>query len=140
YVPDAGRDKIEMFRRAPDGALTRLGCIADNDSATACAQTTDGLDAALDLVISRDGADVYVTGIDDDAVVHMHRDAGGLLTPVDCIDDDDTGPEPCAQSTGGLDRVEGIAISPDGKSVYTSSDGDHAVARFNRASDGALTP
>jgi 6-phosphogluconolactonase (cycloisomerase 2 family) len=39
----------------------------------------------------------------------------------------------------GLDGARGVAVSPDGLSVYAVSQDDDAVTRFNRAADGSLT-
>jgi DNA-binding beta-propeller fold protein YncE len=66
--------------------------------------------------------------------------AVGDLTPIGCIDDEDSGPDTCAATGDGLDRPEAVAVSPDGKSVYTVSSDDEAIARFQRnLSTGALT-
>ena len=65
----------------------------------------------------------------------------GDLTPEGCIDDNDTGADTCAQSADGMRTTSGIAVSPDGKSVYTASQDDSAIARFDRdPNTGALTP
>ena len=57
------------------------------------------------------------------------------------MDDNDTGPDTCAESTDGLSGARGLAVSPDGKSVYVGSQSDDAVVRFDRDPvTGALTP
>jgi sugar lactone lactonase YvrE len=67
--------------------------------------------------------------------------ATGALTPKGCVDDNDTGTDNCGPSTNGLARVNTLAISPDGKSVYAASEEDDAIVRFKRnARSGALTP
>jgi DNA-binding beta-propeller fold protein YncE len=66
--------------------------------------------------------------------------AVGDLTPIGCIDDEDSGPDTCAATGDGLERPEAVAVSPDGRSVYTVSSDDEAIARFQRnLSTGALT-
>src|SRR6266550_8670863 len=66
--------------------------------------------------------------------------ASGDLTPLGCIDDEDSGAGTCATTGDGLDNARAVAVSPDGKSVYTISDGDNAIARFHRnVTTGALT-
>ena len=64
----------------------------------------------------------------------------GTLTPRGCIDDNDTGGDNCAKSTDGLAAASAIATSPDGKSVYVVSEGEGALAAFQRVKSGALTP
>jgi DNA-binding beta-propeller fold protein YncE len=44
----------------------------------------------------------------------------------------ETGSGPCADGHG-LNGPFGVAVSPDGKSVYVASNVSDAVARFNRA-------
>ena len=58
--------------------------------------------------------------------------ATGALTPKGCVDDNDTGTDNCGPSTNGLARVNTLAISPDGKSVYAASETDDAIVRFKR--------
>ncbi len=67
--------------------------------------------------------------------------ATGDLTVRPCLDDNDSGPDVCPQSTDGLGGSNDLAVSPDGKSVYVVSSVDHAIVRFNRnTTTGALTP
>ena len=144
YVTADADDAVARFKRDPaSGALTPKGCIQDNDSGTdGCAQTTDGLDGAHSVVISPDGRWVYVTSEYDDAIVRFKRSTRtGALTPIDCVDDNDTGADDCSQSTDGLGRSHQIAMSPDGKSLYAASIDDGAVVRFKRkTTNGVLVP
>ena len=141
-------------RGAPAGALTPKGCIDDNDTATdpdqgedTCALSANGMHGAKGVVATGDGKSVYVVSGEDDAIVRFKRSRRtGALTPRGCIDDNDTGTDPeqgpdnCAKSANGLDGLEAIAASPDGKSLYTVS-GEDAVARFKRNTrTGALKP
>ena len=45
----------------------------------------------------------------------------------------------CGTATQGLDSARGVAVSPDGKSVYAVANGDQAIVTFDRATDGALS-
>ncbi len=126
--------------------LTPLGCIDDNDAPDgpdACAATTNGMDQPDSLAISPDGADVYVATKADDAVVQIRRDTTtGLLTIANCVDDNDApdGPDTCASTTDGMDNTQDVAVSPDGKNVYTVSRDDDAIVTFNRSlTSGALS-
>src|SRR5213594_1845425 len=125
---------ISAVAYAATGDLTPQGCIDDNDTgADDCAQSADGLQRPEKLVISPDGNTVYAVGDDDDAVAILARDAGtGALTPVGCVDDNDTGADSCAQTADGLAGAHAVTVSPDGKSVYVAADVDDALTRFKR--------
>jgi 6-phosphogluconolactonase (cycloisomerase 2 family) len=141
YVAADVDDALARFKRNPaTGELTPKGCIQDNDSATdSCAQSTDGLDGAHSIVVSHDGRWVYVASEYDEAIVRFKRSTRtGALTPIDCVDDNDTGADDCAQSTDGLGRSHQIAMSPDGKSLYAASIEDDAVVRFKLRTNGVL--
>ena len=145
YAGSEFDDAIVRFERNPTGSLGYRGCTGDNDEATNpddCPQVTNGLDRVIALTISPDGRSLYAAAEFEDALVRFDRKlAGGALTPRGCvIDNDATAGEPCAQETDGLRTPVDIAVSPDGASVYVTGELDNAVARFDRATSGALTP
>src|SRR4051794_26003558 len=45
----------------------------------------------------------------------------------------------CGATTQGLDSARGVAVSPDGKTVYAVANGDQAIVRFDRTPHGALS-
>src|SRR5262245_39857806 len=64
---------------------------------------------------------------------------GGRLHFVDCFSNN--GAHGCtATPHASVGNVIGVAVSPDGHSVYAASFGDAALTTFDRASDGTLTP
>jgi hypothetical protein len=90
------------------------------------------------------------------ALARFARDpATGALTYVDCITADQrsgpSGSGACSEvssatadgSNSGLDGLQSVALSPDGKSLYASADGylgNDSIARFDRdPTSGALT-
>jgi len=94
----------------------------------------DGLDGAASVVVSLDGAHVYVAGSRDGSVaVFMRNAARGVLTFVEAEFD----------GVGGVDGLDGatsVAVSPDGGHVYAAGSTDGSVAVFKRNVDtGELT-
>ncbi len=141
YVASINDSAIVRLGRDPStGALTPQGCIADAGSKIGCASTQEGLSHATGVAVSADGKSVYVSSSNDDAVVRFDRaPSTGALTPQGCIAD--TGSKLCAATQEGLNGASGIAVSPDGTSVYVASINDSAIVRLGRdPSTGALTP
>jgi 6-phosphogluconolactonase (cycloisomerase 2 family) len=115
------------------GALTPLGCVGDNDpGADTCSQQTDGLGHVIGTVVSPNGKSLYAASLFDSAVATFKRNrTTGALKPRGCIEDP-TSPDTCAKKSKGLKGVEGIAISPDSRSVYAAADSGQDVAIFKR--------
>ena len=97
-----------------------------------------GLRDVRQLAISPDGASVYTAGSGANSVGAYARNAdSGALTFLGCITDDGTSgtnitPTPgCTPSTG-LDYVQFVTVSPDGRHVYGSGTDVHTVAAFTR--------
>jgi DNA-binding beta-propeller fold protein YncE len=135
---------VAVFDRAADGTLTQkagtAGCISyENTSGGECVSGT-GLNGANAVAMSPDGASLYVAGRADASVVVFDRAANGTLTQK-------AGTAGCIASFGGIGCAPGtalrgvtaVAVSPDGRSVYTASFENDAVAVFDRAADGTLT-
>jgi cysteine-rich repeat protein len=94
----------------------------------------DGIGGGTAVALSPDGAHVYVTGRDDNAVAVFSRNSGtGGLTFVELQRDGVGGVD-------GLAGASGVAVSPDGGHVYVTGAQDNAVAVFSRnGGTGALT-
>jgi DNA-binding beta-propeller fold protein YncE len=136
------------------GELTQksgtAGCISQDGTEGACA-TGKALKEPTDLAMSPDGRSVYVTSWGSDAVAIFDRDlaTGALAQKPDtagCISDRVA--KGVCQNGRALMQPEGVAVSPDGKSVYVISSclaffrncRSNAVAIFDRdPATGALT-
>ncbi|MEK6271502.1 MAG: beta-propeller fold lactonase family protein [Actinomycetota bacterium] len=129
---------------AVTGDLTQptgsAGCVSETGSGP-CA---DGhrLSGPRSVAVSADGKSVYVASYEGNAVARLNRNTttGAISQPVGttgCISQ--TGAGPCADGHG-LSGASDVAVSPDGKSVYVSSDISDAVARFTRnTTTGAIS-
>jgi len=129
YVTGYLDDAVAVFSRdAGTGAVSFVEVERDGIGGV------DGLNGASDVVVSPDGAHVYVASRADSAVATFSRDAGtGALTFVGVVKDGQGGVD-------GLASAYRLAIAPDGGNVYVTSPPEDAVAAFARdAGTGALT-
>jgi DNA-binding beta-propeller fold protein YncE len=142
YAASVADNAIVRFNRDPaSGGLAAAGCIADAGDPAGCGVSEQGLSSAFGVAVTSDGRSVYVASEADSAIVRFDRDPATLaLTPAGCISDagDAAG---CGATQQGLGGARGVAVAPDGRSVYVASETDDAVARLDRdPTSGALTP
>jgi DNA-binding beta-propeller fold protein YncE len=129
---------------AATGDLTQsagtAGCVSQSGGG-GCVNGHGLNDGPADVAVSPDGKSVYVASTNSHSLVRLNRNTttGALTQPAGtagCVSEDGTGP--CADGHG-LGFPVGVAVSPDGKSVYVASY-PWSVARFNRnTTTGALT-
>lgn len=130
YVASRTDDALSVFSIADDGS---------GNPQLFVEQTIDGftgLDQAADIVLSADGASLYVAGTNDDAVALFARDTTtGLLSFVESERDgvDDVGD--IGGVVSGLDGVEALLLSADGAHLYAISATARAIARFDIDAD-----
>ncbi len=145
YATSVDSDAIAIFRRdSSNGALEQApgeaGCIAEA-GAGGC-RSGRALDAADVVVVSPDGANVYVGAFNGSAVAVFARDesTGALVQPpgpTGCITNI---PDPGCVNGLALGAVEGLAISADGNNVYAAAAASNALAILDRdPSTGGLT-
>ena len=144
YVASLDGDSITRFNRAPDGSLAYNDCVA-NAGAHGCRKPDhDSLGGADAIAISPDGVSVYVASLRGGAITRFTRLPGGLLEPGGCFADG--GAHDCRSAKkGSLHAADGIAVSADGRSLYTSAmtgptvnGGAGAITWFDRHLDGSL--
>lgn len=131
---------LTSFDRAANGTLTQTGCLRNHGgTASGCTQiagvTINTMHYVQRLIVSPDGASVYVTSIDN-AVTHFSRAANGVLTAQGCISNSASG---CTDLTVEvLSDPLGLVVSPDGSRLYSAAGSSAAIAGFARASNGTL--
>ncbi|HEX8054367.1 MAG TPA: Ig-like domain-containing protein [Thermoleophilaceae bacterium] len=111
----------------------QLGCISESGTGGSCFDGA-GLVAAKAVATSPDGRHVYVFSNASATIQTFTRDeATGALTRVPGADGcvSDPGTEGC-RAVRGLTAGFDIAVSPDGRSVYTAAFSDSAIAVFAR--------
>ncbi len=145
YATTIGSDALDTFHRNPStGALTQLGggsgCIAR--AARPGCTTAQGLGGPDVVAVSPDGLNVYVGSFAGNAIAAFSRNTQtGALTqlpqPAGCIVSTPTAG--CTTALA-LAAPEGMAMSPDGTSVYVAAALSNALDLFSRnPSTGALT-
>jgi Ca2+-binding RTX toxin-like protein len=112
-------------------------CVANTDTDGCTALPVPALRFARDVAVSSEGKSVYATGFGSSAVTAFRRDGAGRLFFDGCVAS--TSAEGCtALPVPALDGAWGVAVSPDGKSVYAAGLGSDAVTAFRRDGEGRL--
>ncbi|MCH5375485.1 MAG: beta-propeller fold lactonase family protein, partial [Planctomycetes bacterium] len=127
-VPGGYQQSYPAVSEGGTGLLSFAQVIKDDDGGVG------GLDGAYGVATSPGGEHVYVASRDDDALAVFARDAiTGRLTFVQAVRDTQS-------SDDGLDGAMFVAVSSDGRHVYTASYIESAVTVFSRdAASGRLT-
>lgn len=95
------------------------------------------LNGANDVTVSPDGVSVYVASIGDDSISQFNRAANANLSYVGCFAD--TSAAGCnVPAQAALAGAKGVAVSPDGGSVYVASSVADSISQFAR--EPALIP
>jgi 6-phosphogluconolactonase (cycloisomerase 2 family) len=147
YAAAPSANAVVGFARDPGGGLTKVGCLSGDDGVgkdPACGAAT-ALGYAQQVAVSPDGRFVYVNATDSAALVAFARDAAtsGLAQvppPEGCRSDFDYGPTTC-EAAPGMAQSLGIAITHDGRYLYTGSFTYGSIVSFTRdPGSGLVTP
>jgi hypothetical protein len=118
--------------------LSFQGCFSVRGEHGCEAPEHQSLHSAWDVVVSPDGTSVYVGSYGDHAISAFDRAPDGSLDDAGCLADQ--GYRGCENLPhDSLFGPQGLAISPDGTSLYAGSDFAASVTTFDRALDGSLT-
>ncbi|RLE17312.1 MAG: hypothetical protein DRJ65_22970, partial [Acidobacteria bacterium] len=139
YVAAYNSGTVVVFERDPaDGRLSFIEVETDgvNDPSDLGGEV-NGLHFASDVVVSADGANVYVAGQGDSAVAVFERDTdagSGTLGRLSFMEFETDG----AGGAEGLDGATALAITTDGNHLYVTGYNDNAIAVFSRDASGVL--
>lgn len=129
---------VRLNRNRTTGAIGEpagsAACISETSQEAGPCADGHALDDPLGLAMSPDGKSVYVTSPNSWALVRLNRNTttGAITQPpgsAGCISE--TGSGPCIDGHA-LVNAFGVAVSPDGKSVYVAGQGSDAVVRLDR--------
>lgn len=119
YVVDRGDKEVALLHVGVGGTLSKVGTTVAGSEPTVVAVSPDGKNV---YVVDRNG------GVAAGAVLQYDVGQGGVLLPK----------TPASVAAG--TNASGIAISPDGKSVYVSNNQSSDVSQYDVGSGGALSP
>jgi DNA-binding beta-propeller fold protein YncE len=135
YVASRDSGTVQRYDRSPSGSIDSMQCFSD--TAVVGCTPLGTLAGARAVVVSPDGATVYVAASPGDAITAFSRAANGALTFRACYDD--VGGGVGCTPIGSLNGVRDLALSPDGTSLYATGDDGSALTAFARDATGALT-
>jgi DNA-binding beta-propeller fold protein YncE len=122
------------------GELSFLGCLGQlNGCAALPGAFTGAVERPKGLAVSPDGSNVYAADADANSIDVFSRNAvTGALTMTECV-----GQHSGCAATAPAAAVESpfaVAVSPDGRSVYSVSTKSNSLVEFSRdTTTGALT-
>jgi DNA-binding beta-propeller fold protein YncE len=134
YVASYAGSIAHFFRNGPDGQLAYDGCLNDDGSQSCSDLPGSPLTGAWGVAVSTDARSVYVASYEADSIAHFLRNGPqGQLSYDGCLGNDGTH---CGDLPGApLDRAIGVAVSPDDRTVYVTSQRSNSLTHFLREPD-----
>lgn len=130
-----------VLARRRGGGLRFRQCVQERGLAgryygtAGCSASATGLTDASQVRVSPDGHDVYVSSPDSRSVATFARQRNGRVRQLGCVGQ--AGWE-CGAVNRDLEMASGLAISPDGRSVYLGA--RSLILTLRRSRDGRLHP
>jgi DNA-binding beta-propeller fold protein YncE len=142
YTASEDSDAVAGFRRGPRGRLRQIGASRGCINRTGRQRCSDGraLGGAYAVGLAPDGRHAYIPGQEDNSLVVLARNRRSgalrqLAGAAGCLGE----PPGCGPGRG-IRGAFGVAVSRDGRFVYTASEFSDAVAAFARdRTSGELT-
>jgi DNA-binding beta-propeller fold protein YncE len=143
YVAAQASSAVAVLdRNVGTGELSQAGdataCVSETGSGGEC-EDGEALSGVFDVAVGSNGLNLYAVARSDNAVLTFDRD------PVSGDLEQAAGTDGCASSTDGdcspvanLIDPFGLAVSPDGESVYVAAGGDSLIAVFVRKTNNGL--
>jgi uncharacterized repeat protein (TIGR01451 family) len=129
----SGGGDVDQFSVGAGGALTPLGCIGNTASGCAVSNAL-GLNGTEDLAFTPNGEFAYGNSFTDSDISEFSRNTStGALTYQGCLGSALNTPpaDNCSADVKGTAGALGVAVSPDGQSVYLSSAPGNSEAAFS---------
>jgi DNA-binding beta-propeller fold protein YncE len=129
------------------GALLQptFSCVGEEKEEVAkCAERVPyGLSFAYQIVVSPNGEHAYSVGVQGDLIEYSRSLSNGSLSVIGCFTSLALGEPECAgenvqMGVAAVGDPSAIAISPDGKSVYVTSQLNNTIAEFKVEESGLL--
>jgi DNA-binding beta-propeller fold protein YncE len=142
YVTAVDSQALTVYERdLATGRLTQTECFVDASTPLTGCTPSPGLKQAFTATMDPAGHNVYVAARASSAVATFRRDASrGSLTSTGCIGGDrGYRQDPACAAAVGMQYVQYVAPSPDGKYIYAAATDSHAIGVFLRGTDGGLT-
>jgi DNA-binding beta-propeller fold protein YncE len=134
-----------LFANPSQGQLSWDGCVSNDGSGGTCLDVPGGGTPFInltDVAVSPDGGSVYAVSANNGTVSHLFASpAQGQLSWDGCVSDDGSGGT-CGDVPGTgapLAGASGVAVSPDGQSLYVASAVANSISYFSVAPQGQLT-